>query len=660
MLTDFNKPRGSNGEYSRVVLSTLDDLRSFKPWVSGQSVILQRAFAGGPVLNEVLYYDDTLSSAVDDGYSLFLSVTGKFWRADLSEGYNPLFLLGKSGFTDLSACINKIATDLAIKYSTALGIINFTSTIKIPAIKFGANRYALTGTIYLPSFVTLKMESDTYFDFYGVTNTDGIVIDNSHFPTLLDTLFTSTVRARQVLLWESERSIFVGGRLTLTHPTGTARTSNAGITIGNSVSGFIDVRGATINNFHSLGFFYGIKINPVDNYINTFSTFHLGRNNYAIAILGDSKTNSGEKLTFDNATIADSDSDLIYIENNAFEMFFSNCSLDYPTGDMVKITKSGNANIVFDRCHIEGVQGMLVNVVNSTLYPKQGKKINFTGCVIDLRTGQTVWNRTWFFSSTINSYVNIDKETRVFMGNETFLQATTGYQSLIINGAPANNAIGVDWQKSKEDVLTSASIFLAKFNPTATDERVISTNRFSGTAGAAYSTNINTADSYGWYNVNGTWTYSAVDPTDNLQGISVTSASTSSVFYIMCSIPFDLLPYDKFRALGSIIVDSALTGNVNVSCGVEVHSTLTLNSTAIADKTTSTVYSAAVDVGALATANNLLGAYQGFCTQAVVANSYTNTTNPMQFARVGLRITGFVGTITLKNPTVTCDRLLIG
>ncbi|WP_107333917.1 hypothetical protein [Klebsiella pneumoniae] len=659
MLTDFNKPRGSNGDYGRVVVKTLDDLKTFKPWYSGQVIILERVIPGGAVVNEPLTYMNSVTSGTANNYELFLGLPGTYWKANTSQGYNPLLLLGQNGFSDISACINKIAADLAVKYSTAIGIIDFPTTIRIPAVTFGSNRFVVTGPIYLPSFVTLKMEVDTYFDYYTVTNTDGIVVDNSRFPTLLDTLYTSPDRARQVLLWESERELFVGARLTLTHPIGNKRTSNAGITLGNSVTGFIDVRGCTVRNFQSLGFYYGIKINPIDNYINTFSTFHLGRNNYAIAVIGDSKTNAGEKFAFDNGTIADSDSDLIYVENNAFEMSFSNCSLDYPTGDMLKITKNGNALVIFDRCHIEGVQGMLVNVVNSNTYPKQGKKVTFTNCAMDLRSGQTIWNRTWFYSSVINTYVIIDKTTRVYLGNETMLQPIGAYPALVINGVPANNAIDVEWQKSNEDILTASTIFLGKITPTTTDRRVISTNRFSGTDGTAYSASVSAADSYGWYCVNGSWKYTTADAVDGLQGITVTSDVTTNVYYIMCNIPFHLLPYDKFRALGSIKIDAGYTGNVNVSCGVEVHSLLTMNSTAVSDKTIATSYSSAVDVAALAATNSLIGAYQGFCTQAIQANSFTNTVNPMQFVRVGLRITGFVGTISLKIPTVTCDRIMV-
>ncbi|WP_208528264.1 hypothetical protein, partial [Klebsiella variicola] len=223
----------------------------------------------------------------------------------------------------------------------------------------------------------------------------------------------------------------------LTHPTGAARTSNAGITIGNTANGFIDVRGCCLNNFASLGFYYGIKINPFDNYINSFSNFHLGRNHYAVAVIGDTKNNAGERFAFFNGTLADSDSDLIYIENNAFELFFTLCSCDYSTGDLVKITKNGNVYICFDLCHIEGIQGMLVNVVSVNTYPKYGKKIVLKGCMIDVGSGQSgseEWNKTWGFSSVINTYLQIDETCRFWSSVSTMSQAKTAYQSLVVSG----------------------------------------------------------------------------------------------------------------------------------------------------------------------------------------------------------------------------------
>ncbi|HHN8579316.1 TPA: hypothetical protein ACRR2M_005641, partial [Klebsiella quasipneumoniae] len=496
-------------------------------------------------------------------------------------------------------------------------------------------------------------------------NTDGIIIDNSYFPMLLDSTYDTspTARQRSVLLWEAERQTFQGGKLTLTHPTGAARTSNAGITIGNTTNGFIDVRGCCLNNFASLGFYYGIKINPFDNYINSFSNFHLGRNHYAVAVIGDTKNNAGERFAFINGTLADSDSDLIYIENNAFELFFTLCSCDYSTGDLVKITKNGNAYVCFDLCHIEGIQGMLVNVVSVNTYPKYGKKIVFKGCMIDVGSGQSgseEWNKTWGFSSVINTYLQIDETCRFWSSVSTMSQAKTAYQSLVVSGKPANNAIVIDFPQSIEDLLDASTVLLGRFVAGGENKRVISTNRYSGAAGAAYNASVSLADSYGWYNVNGYWVYEDADADDNdgLQSISVTSDSESNVFYIMLSKPHEVIPQDKFRALGAIKVAAGYSGAVNVACVVEVHSIFTMNSSALADTTLATTYSPAVDVAALSAANGRIGKFQGFCTQAAQVNSYSNTLHPMHHVRVGLRISGFKGTISLKIPTVTSHRLL--
>ncbi|HBU9674659.1 TPA: hypothetical protein MDI86_005408, partial [Klebsiella pneumoniae] len=511
----------------------------------------------------------------------------------------------------------------------------------------------------------LKMDVDTYFDYYNVKNTDAIIIDNSYFPMLLDSAYdtSSTARPRSVLLWETERDIFTGGRLILTHPIGSARTSNAGITIGNTATGYIDVRGCRVRNFASLGFYYGIKINPIDNYINTFDGFHLGRNNYGVAVLGDTKNNAGERFLFRDGALADSDSDLIYIENNAFELFFHGCSLDYPTGDMVKITKNGNALVIFSQCHIEGVQGMLVNVVSANTFPKYGKKIVFVGTMIDIGSGQSGaggWNKTWFFSSVINTYVIIEKSCRVWSSTSTMSQAKTAYQSLIVSGQPANNAIVLDFPQNIEDMLDASTVLLGRFTAAGEDKRVISTNRFSGTDGTPYVSSVSAADRWGWYAVNGAWTYSPADTNDGdgLQSISLTSDNVNNVYYLICALPYSVMSQDKFRALGSIKVASGYSGGVNVSCLIEVRSLLTMNSSAVSETTLATTYSPAIDVAAIASSNGRIDKFQGFCTQAGQVNSFSNQTHPMQYVRVGLRISGFTGTISLKIPTVTSHRLL--
>lgn len=645
--------------------TSLEILRLTEPTADGQWIVLEKAIPGGQIINEILTYDAADTASPDNGYSVFVTADGGRWKADLSKGYNPLFLLGTTGYESLSSCINKIAYDLAVLWGNKKGVIDYCTTIRIPGKSGEQTRYNITGAIHIPSFVTLKMDTDTYFDYYTVTNTDGIIIDNSYFPMLLNSAYdpSAAARPRSVLLWETERDIFIGGRLTLTHPIGSARTSNVGIAIGNTATGFIDVRGCRVRNFASYGFYYGIKINPIGNYINTFDGFHLGRNNYALAVVGDTRINAGERFVFKDGLLADSDSDLIYVENGSFELAFHGCSLDYSTGDMVKITKNGNALITFNQCHIEGIQGMLVNVVGSTAAVTYGKKVVFSNCMIDLGSGQngaTGWNKTWFYSSTINTYVMIEKSCRVWCSTATMTQAKTAYQSLIVTGQPANNAIVLDFPRSNEDLLDAGTIMLGKFNPTGEDKRVISTNRFSGTAGDAYNASVSTADSYGWYRVNGTWVYEAADTNDNdgLQSISVTSDSTSNAYYIMCALPYHVLSHEKFRALGAIKVGSGYTGAVNVSCGVEVRSIFTMNSSTISETTLATNYSAAVDVAALAASNGRIDKFQGFCTQAVQATSYYNTAHPMSHVRVGMRISGFTGTISLKLPTVTSHRLL--
>ncbi|HBS4760424.1 TPA: hypothetical protein MAH96_005212, partial [Klebsiella pneumoniae] len=187
--------------------ASLSSLRLTEPVVDGQWIVLEKAIPGGQIINEILTYDAADTASPDNGYSVFVTANGRRWKADLSKGYNPLFLLGAVGYESISSCINKIAYDLAVLWGNKKGVIDYCTTIRIPGMPRGETRYHVTGAIHIPSFVSFNLDVDTFFDYYGVQNTDGIIIDNSYFPTLLDSTYDTspTARPRSVLLWEAER-----------------------------------------------------------------------------------------------------------------------------------------------------------------------------------------------------------------------------------------------------------------------------------------------------------------------------------------------------------------------------------------------------------------------------------------------------------------------
>ncbi|HHO0433831.1 TPA: hypothetical protein ACRSA3_002723, partial [Klebsiella quasipneumoniae] len=93
--------------------ASLSSLRLTEPAVDGQWIVIEKAIPGGQIINEILTYDATDTVSPDNGYSVFVTASGRRWKADLSKGYNPLFLLGAVGYESISSCINKIAYDLA-------------------------------------------------------------------------------------------------------------------------------------------------------------------------------------------------------------------------------------------------------------------------------------------------------------------------------------------------------------------------------------------------------------------------------------------------------------------------------------------------------------------------------------------------------------------
>ncbi|WP_368286136.1 hypothetical protein AB3M40_14590 [Klebsiella variicola] len=100
---------------------------------------------------------------------------------------------------------SRLDHDLAVLWGNKKLVID-NRTIRIPGMPRGETRYHVTGTIHIPSFVSFNLDVDTCFDYYSVQNTDGIIIDNSYFPMLLDSTYDTspTARPRSVLLWEAD------------------------------------------------------------------------------------------------------------------------------------------------------------------------------------------------------------------------------------------------------------------------------------------------------------------------------------------------------------------------------------------------------------------------------------------------------------------------
>ncbi|HIF6947160.1 TPA: hypothetical protein ACX39F_004352, partial [Klebsiella pneumoniae] len=106
----------SSGDGLKMVgrCASLSSLRLTEPSVDGQWIVLEKAIPGGQSINEILTYNAADTVSPDNGYSVFVTANGRRWKADLSKGYNPLFLLGAVGYESISSCINKIAYDLAV------------------------------------------------------------------------------------------------------------------------------------------------------------------------------------------------------------------------------------------------------------------------------------------------------------------------------------------------------------------------------------------------------------------------------------------------------------------------------------------------------------------------------------------------------------------
>lgn len=632
-----------------ITCDCLDDLLQTEPEYEGQSLLLIRAIINGPVLNEIFIHDSYDLSSEQDGVSIFRTKNGACWKADISNGYNPLLLGFTESDNNLAECINRLILIIVKKAVSNSTDYIYNYTIKIAPPSNDAKCYYMKHSIVSPSFLSFNFLAATVFDYKFATNTNAFIIDNSLFPELRKENLSKRYSSRQIMSWNTESSFFVGAKIILNHPTGEHKNFNCGLLIGNSKSGYIDARGTNFSNFSCFGFYYGLCINSFDTYILSFNQFHFGRNNIAICILGSYKENAGEKITFINGTIADSDSDLIYIENNAFELFFSNCSLDYPTGDLIKIKNNGNSYISFNQCHIEGVQGCLVNVIDSTLYPRFGKKIIFSNCMIDLHSGQKEKFKTWFFSSTPNTFILVDESTRIWLGVRNYKDLGSSYYALV--PFSSKNKVLIKWHQSQEDLYHNSLVPLAQVSYDSTS--LISINTFSGIAHQKYTANKNKFDADGWFVSDGDWFYGEKDK-EGYQSLKVLSYDSKAEFDLTYGVPIHDNIFENYRFFGLVEVGDDFKGRIEIAGFLNYHfleeeKILKPNLTRkiIGTKTI-------VSKDFISQHSNLIS----FATYPVKVPQENKFFVTLPFLVCGIQFTGFTGTIAIKLPAVANDKLL--
>ncbi|MGP7524690.1 hypothetical protein ACTZSU_25025, partial [Klebsiella pneumoniae] len=160
----------------------LSTLRTIEPTISGQSIILERAVVGGPLLNVILTHNPAASDAVDDGYSRFVTAGGAVWDADISFGHN-VFLAGYSDeLNNLADCLNMIIQDKVNKViSRGYVAGGVDAEIRIPPnpnAEGVTDFYMNKKSVKIPSFLRVYSAPGAIYDYSDFTTGVGIIGSN--------------------------------------------------------------------------------------------------------------------------------------------------------------------------------------------------------------------------------------------------------------------------------------------------------------------------------------------------------------------------------------------------------------------------------------------------------------------------------------------------
>lgn len=321
--------------------SDIATLRTITPSFNGQQILLERAVSGGPRLTNVVATYQASSTEADNGFSIFTTPTSGRWVIDTSETINVWLAGFDPAQNNLAQCINKIAAWFVSKAISKTQINDKRAVIVVPvfndenATSFA--NYTLTDTLKVPpSLASVHFRGNQLIDCTNQTK-PGLTLTHE-FTGLNKRLGNSkaggTSNAGGVAI-TSDGVVTFRGTLTVSrNPTtyamevvGTA--TNVGMVFGNLNTGFLEVRGAVVENVKFVGFYGGLQWGHCDTYLNAIKNSSFAGNVYNQYQPTATTSNSGEGLRTDRVTFSDSALDNIYIDVMGHDYVYDKTHIDY-------------------------------------------------------------------------------------------------------------------------------------------------------------------------------------------------------------------------------------------------------------------------------------------------------------------------------------------
>ncbi|MHB3622909.1 hypothetical protein ACYBXF_08525, partial [Klebsiella pneumoniae] len=324
----------------------LSTLRTIEPTISGQSIILERAVVGGPLLNVILTHNPAASDAVDDGYSRFVTAGGAVWDADISFGHN-VFLAGYSDeLNNLADCLNMIIQDKVNKViSRGYVAGGVDAEIRIPPnpnAEGVTDFYMNKKSVKIPSFLRVHSAPAAIYDYSDFTTGVGIVGSNEFDGLTNDMMFLNNGGGWGAGAGASNSHNsggFIGNGCLIKGPNTTSNpnaTTYPGVCWGNVTypgGNQAHFRDTTFSDARVSGWGSGFRPGSVNTYLMDVVACHFTNNTYGIdtytAWSGSTPqwANSGEKMSFRGCLIGNNRSHAVYLDNRGDFFYFDMCSI---------------------------------------------------------------------------------------------------------------------------------------------------------------------------------------------------------------------------------------------------------------------------------------------------------------------------------------------
>lgn len=343
MLTDFNRPRGSNGEFTRVQLDSVDDLRKFKPWYEGQVISVRGYYVGSNLGGGD--FVARLATKTDDGVIFFNGTNGTYyWERVLVNNTINIFACGlKADGSTVETALLQGALDK---------LKAFTSTKQLVPTLDGENNVVVVGG-------TVSVDA-RYVNLSNIK----IIAPNmtaSTYTPILKVVSTSITPVpainRKHGSWAGLRNVHIFGPV-LRNTDSSLTNLVTGVEIAPDASG---IAGLTFDNLVVQQCIVGVVLRS-NAYILTFNNIGLYNNHICLAdsaYIGQdaSISNTGENIRFFGGAMANSNQHL----GLKFDvsLYFHSTSFDYTGGPVGKsyiindIT-GGAPTLCYNNCHFEG------------------------------------------------------------------------------------------------------------------------------------------------------------------------------------------------------------------------------------------------------------------------------------------------------------------